>query len=78
MPRVLGTGHWNGLQQRYFVAPPQMQNEDAPVPEALEPFERQLAEAILQSVNVSPEDPARVQKLSWDGLAANLLELVKA
>lgn len=51
-----------------FVKPPQMRNEDEPIPESLPDFEKRLAAAI-QTVMFNPEaDQNLVRSVSWDAL----------
>lgn len=55
-----------------FVKPPEMRNEDEPIPESLPDFEKRLASAI-QTVMFSPEaDQELVRSVSWDALCAHM------
>lgn len=59
----------NGVQ---FVKPPEMRNEDEPVPESLPDFEKRLAAAI-QTVMFNPEaDREQVHSVSWDALCERM------
>lgn len=62
----------NGVQ---FVRPPEMQNEDEPIPESLPDFEKRLAAAI-QTVLWNPSaDQDLVKNVSWDALCAHICEI---
>ena len=55
-----------------FVRPPEMQNEDEPIPESLPAFEKRLAAAI-QTVMWNPEaDQKLVRSVSWDALCERM------
>ncbi len=55
-----------------FVKPPEMQNEDEPIPESLPAFEKRLAAAI-QTVMWNPEaDQELVRSVSWDALCERM------
>ncbi len=58
-----------------FVPPPEMANQDEPVPGSLPTFEHDLAAALLSARDASPVDPDAVQALSWDSLCRRLLAL---
>ena len=58
-----------------FVKPPQMQNEDEPIPESLPDFEKRLAAAI-QTVMFNPEaDQNLVRSVSWDALCERMCHI---
>ena len=60
-----------------FVTPPQMRNEDEPLPKSLPAFEQRLADAIV-SVMANPlPDQRHVSALSWDGLGRKVIEMVE-
>lgn len=59
-----------------FVTPPRMHNEDEPLMEDLVPFERRLADAVQKAIHTAPEEPERMQHLSWDGLAQRLISSI--
>ena len=62
----------NGVQ---FVRPPEMRNEDEPIPESLPDFEKRLAAAI-QTVLWNPEaDQKRVRSVSWDALCSRICSI---
>ena len=55
-----------------FVKPPEMCNEDEPLPESLPEFEKRLA-ASIQTVMFSPvADQEKVKSVSWDALCDKL------
>lgn len=58
-----------------FVVPPQMQNEDEPVEESLEEFEKRLAEAILQAKEKNAIAQELIEKNSWGGLCRQMTEV---
>lgn len=62
--------------QVVFVAPPRMQNEDEPLAEDLDAFECRLADAIQAAKLAKPENPERMNHLSWDGLAKKLISII--
>ncbi len=58
-----------------FVTPPQMQNEDEPLPESLPAFEQALADAMV-SVQQNPlADQKLVKSVSWDALCGKLIDI---
>ena len=62
----------NGVQ---FVKPPEMQNEDEPIPESLPGFEKRLAAAI-QTVLWNPDaDQEQVHSVSWDALCDRICRI---
>lgn len=62
----------NGVQ---FVKPPEMQNEDEPIPESLPDFEKRLAAAI-QTVLWNPSvDQDLVRGVSWDALCGRICSI---
>ena len=56
-----------------FVAPPVIHNQDEPDENSLPVFEAALAEAIEAAAGMPAEDPARLEKLSWDELSGRIL-----
>ena len=56
-----------------FVEMPQMQNTDEPVPETLPAFEERLADALLASIRTKEQKAADVSRISWEGIAAQVL-----
>jgi len=58
-----------------FVTPPVMRNQDEPEPESLPTFETALAEAIERARSADRPEHARVEKVSWDGLACRILAI---
>jgi len=58
-----------------FVRPPEMENEDEPLPESLPEFERRLAAAI-DTVGFMPEpNLEQVRQVSWDALCRKICSL---
>lgn len=58
-----------------FVKPPEMCNEDEPVPESLPEFERRLAAAI-DTVGFMPEaNLDQVRQVSWDALCSKIISI---
>ena len=55
-----------------FVSPPEMENEDEPLEEALPSFERRLAEAICSAEHAGRPKKEDVGRISWDGLCGRL------
>lgn len=62
--------------QVVFVTPPRMRNEDEPLAEDLSTFECRLADAIRAAKLVKPENPERMNHLSWDGLAKKIISII--
>ena len=56
-----------------FVTPPQMQNEDEPLPESLPAFEKALAEAMVNVQQNPLADQKLVRSVSWDALCGKLI-----
>jgi glycosyltransferase involved in cell wall biosynthesis len=56
-----------------FVTPPEMQNEDEPLPESLPIFEKALAEAIVTVMDNPLADQNLVKSVSWDALCGKLI-----
>ncbi len=59
-----------------FVTPPAIRNQDEPEEGDLPAFEAALANAIEKAGRLPAEDPARLEKLSWDGLCGRILPLM--
>ena len=60
-----------------FVKPPKMRNEDEPVAESLPPFEKRLAEAVLQAKDAAVPDQEKLGEVSWDGVCRRLIKLMR-
>jgi glycosyltransferase involved in cell wall biosynthesis len=60
-----------------FVTPPEMQNEDEPLPESLPIFEQALAEAIVTVMEHPLADQNLVKNVSWDALCGKLIGIFK-
>lgn len=60
-----------------FVEPPRMQNVDEPLEEDIKPFINNLAAALKQAALLTPRAES-VEELSWDALAARLMENAEA
>ena len=58
-----------------FVTPPEMQNTDEPIAEALPDFERRLAKALEQAATSPLPDPSQVMHLSWTALCRKFLAI---
>lgn len=59
-----------------FVKPPEMENEDEPLPEALPAFERRLAAAI-DTVGFLPQpNLEKVRQVSWDALCEKIVSIL--
>lgn len=59
-----------------FVEPPEMRNEDEPIEASLPPFERRLAEAILEARDAALPDREKLSEVSWDGVCRRLLGMM--
>ncbi|MBP3384813.1 MAG: glycosyltransferase [Firmicutes bacterium] len=60
-----------------FVTPPQMRNEDEPLPESLPAFEQRLADAIVAVQKNELADQQQVKSVSWTALCEKLCALFK-
>lgn len=60
-----------------FVTPPQMRNEDEPLPESLPAFEQRLADAIVAVQKNELADQQLVKSVSWTALCEKLCALFK-
>jgi hypothetical protein len=59
-----------------WVGPPALVGVDTPDPADLPPFERRLAEAILDALRV-PSEPFDTSAASWDAVSARILSHLK-